>query len=247
MRCEDNGALERCANAGQKEGGTLIMHNGLRLKPSSLGSWCLCEVAKANRGVLEPQHERAFAELLRIMGPSPLILDVGARSGYYALWMKRLRPGSRCVVVEPDKGHLRSAQKNFELNQLQGQFFQAYIGSSCNRLVDGVQVLTIEEIARRLKTDYIDLLHADVGGYELELLQGTAPIFKDRGVNYLLISTHAKALHEECRAFLEAQRYVILADVNLPQSCVEDGLLVARRKELVGLEKIPLSSSCRQV
>jgi hypothetical protein len=145
------------------------------------------------------------------------------------------------VIVEPNKHRLAQAQKNFALNKLQAQFFNAYVSMSTGRKVEGVEVVTVEEISRRLRADYINLLHADVGGYELELLKGALPVLRDRGVDYTLISTHANGIHEECKTFLEAQRYVIIADITPEMSYVEDGLLVARRAELKGLDVIPLS------
>ena len=224
----------------------MIMHNGLRLSCNSIGSGCIRDILKANKGVAEPQHERAFAEILRVMGPSPLILDVGARNGFYSMWMKKVRPGARCVVVEPNKRHLENSRKNFALNKLYAQFYNAYVSMSTGRRVEGVEVVSVEEIARRLRADYINLLHADIEGYEMELIKGAIPVLKDRRVDYFVLSTHTDGLHRQCKALLETQRYLVIADIPPAMSYVSDGLLVARRSELRGLDVIPLSQKPAQ-
>ena len=242
LRCSDNAALPRVQNAGEIEGGAVVMHNGIKLHLSSLSRFSR-QVAQANKGVLEPQHERAFAEVLQTLGNSPLILDVGAREGYFGLWLKAARPGARCVIVEPNAHHLKQTQKNFLLNKIQGQFVRAYVGMHNGRIVEDTEVITIEELSRRIKTDYVAILTADIEGYELELLKGAAALMKDRMIDYIFLSTHTPSLHQDCREFLKLQKYTLIADIPLENSTDTDGLLVARRKELKGIDTLPLSGS----
>jgi len=238
-KCPQNEMLPRIPLAGQVENGSVLMHNGLLLRRASLrNDWA---IAVNNRGVLEPQHEYAFAQIAQSLGPAPTMLDIGARSGFYSMWLKMLRPGARCVMVEPNKSALKQGEKNFKLNKLQSQSMGAYISARGGRMIDNIPVKTITELSSHLKADYISILHADIQGYELELLTGGEPLIKDRGIDYVLISTHADVLHKDCREYLEQMRYIVLADIPPSVSYCPDGLLVMRRKELVkGIDPLPL-------
>jgi len=241
QKCPQNKMIPRVPEAGQVQNSTVLMHNGLRLGKKSLQrEW---PIAIHNKGVLEPQHEYVFAEVAHSLGPAPTMLDIGARSGFYSMWLKMLRPGARCVMIDADPSALKQGQNNFKRNNLMSQSMPAYVGARSGRFVDGLPVKTITELSNTLKADYISILHADIQGYELELLTGGEPLFKDRGIDYVFISTHADNLHEDCRSYLEHMRYMLLAQTLPSQSFCEDGLLLMRRKELVtGIDPIKIST-----
>lgn len=241
QECPQNKMIPRIPQAGVVKDGAVQMHNGLLLSRRSLQKeWAL---AIHNKGVLEPQHEYVFAQVAQSLGPAPTMLDIGARSGFYSMWLKMLRPGARCVMIDADSSSLKEGQKNFKRNSLISQAMPAYVGAHSGRLVDGLPVKTITELSSTLKADYISILHADIQGYELELLTGGEPLFKDRGVDYVFVSTHADTIHEDCRNYLEQMRYIVLAQTLPSESFCEDGLLLMRRKELVtGIDPIQISA-----
>lgn len=238
----DNLYLNRVHNAGTVEGSIAIAANGLKLTKSSLKSLFNLRLFRQNKGVLEPQHERAFAEVMKSQGPSPFVLDIGSRHGFYAAWGKLARPGARCVFITPERRDMAIAQKNFELNRMPLQAMRAYVGLNGGRTVEGIEVLTIDEITKKLRADYVAVMVADIEGYELELLHGAKPLMVDRVLDYILLSTHSESLHKECHKFLEELRYTFVANVAPSQAYGNDGLILARRKELrTGVDKIDIS------
>ena len=56
----------------------------------------------------------------------------------------------------------------------------------------------------------------------------------------LFISTH-EGQHDACRAAVLEQDYVLLAEHTIAESYSVDGLLVARRRELPGMEPVGIS------
>jgi len=240
--CPQNVLLPRVPGAGSVEKGHVLTHNGLRLSKESLGNNSDWQLLQANGGVLEPQQEFAFAEVARTLPNMPTMLDVGARSGFYSMWLKMMRPGARCVMVEPNLQFLKNGQKNFETNKLKSQSLGAYIGRKGGRTVEGVPVMTLLEVVNKVKTDYLSILLADIQGYELELVTGAEPLLKERAIDNIIISTHANALHNECRNFLQEYRYNVLVDIPPTRAYSPDGLLVVRRKELKGLETLGLEA-----
>ena len=77
------------------------------------------------------------------------------------------------------------------------------------------------------------------------MLEGAAQSFRRRLVDYVFISTHSQALHETCRERLKSSNYLILADADTQDTYSVDGLLVGRRRELPGLQPVPISLKTR--
>ena len=91
------------------------------------------------------------------------------------------------------------------------------------------------------KLDFIDILHADIQGFEMEMLQTMPLLIEKRGIGYIFISTHSNELHANCIDFLVANNYQILCDADLDATFSEDGLIVARDPHYPGIDKIEIS------
>jgi hypothetical protein len=73
------------------------------------------------------------------------------------------------------------------------------------------------------------------------MLHGARESFARQAVDYLFISTHHNFLHYRCIDELEAAGFVILAEADLIETYSTDGLIVAGRRGLPRLERIPIT------
>lgn len=241
----DNSHIPRVENAGQIVDHLLIMHNGLRVGELSYGGEGPRNLMIANRGVHEPQEERAFQEILKVLPKGSAMLELGSFWAFYSMWFYREVGDARCFCVEPDPENILMGKKNFALNFGENpprlNFQQAYVGALNGVANDGVNILNVDAMMANFKIDQLAVLHADTQGYEVDVLRGAEMALSGRKIDYIFISTHANEKHRICLALLRAHNYAILADVDLIETFSFDGLIVARRNELAGNGPFSLS------
>jgi hypothetical protein len=241
VKSDDNFYIDRVEGAGKIKNGRQIMHNGLKIY---LGSYYGPEVAKMlkeNKGVHEPQEERVFSEVLKKLKPGATMVELGAFWSFYSMWFNKEIENAKNYMVEGDDYNLGCGKRNFKLNGMTGKFIHANIGEFDNEKLSTPQIC-IKTLVARENISYIDILHSDIQGYELEMLRGATSIFENNMVGFIFISTHSQELHEECRNYLIQWGYEIIADADLSETFSEDGLLVAKSKEQK-IDKIYLSKN----
>jgi len=205
------------------------MHNGIRIKPLSYYGFPMLRMFKLSKGVHEPQEERVFQEVLKVMPRGATMLELGSYWAFYSMWFKKTVPGACCHMVEPEESGLKSGEGNFEINGLQGNFTRAFIGNEYKE--SSPPILTLDWILWEKKIPFLDLLHSDIQGYELQMLEGAANSFLQGKVGYVFISTHSNQVHDACENKLRDYGHVILHSINLDDSYSEDGLIVAARPD----------------
>jgi hypothetical protein len=180
--------IERVSMAGVVEGSDVYLHNGVRVPIRGRGTYYgpFSEILVINRGVHEPLEEYVFQQLLRVLGDSPLMLELGAYWGHYSMWLKKTRPNSTVILVEPDANNLATGVNNFEKNGLSGEFVKSTVGRAH---------LQIDAFCNIRKLKRIDVLHVDIQGYELEMLEGCHESLAETRIDYLFISTHSQDIH----------------------------------------------------
>lgn len=241
-RSTDNQFIPKVPNAGKVEHGNLILHNGIKVRESSYAGEGMRLLMKRNGGVHEPQEERYFQEVLKLLPEKPVMLELGAWWGFYSLWLKRERPQARCILVEPNASNLMYGKINFRLNDTRGEFFQAFVDKTeSSKRVEGVRVESVDSLFTRFNLNAIDVLHADIQGYELAMLQGALRALTNQTINYLFISTHGDALHGECVDFLKSFGYTVAVDIPPSQAYSVDGILVAVHPAIANYPRIELS------
>jgi hypothetical protein len=139
-----------------------------------------------NRGVHEPLEEYVFQQVLKRMPDSPSMIELGAYWGHYSMWFKKERPQGDVILVEPDPGCLKAGQDNFARNGFKGEFIHAFVGT---------EKFEVDAFFRNRKIKQLDILHTDIQGFEVEMLQGAQDVLAKRRVHYLFISTHSQAIH----------------------------------------------------
>ena len=212
------------------------MHNGLKVACGSYYGSYMQQVLVRNRGVHEPQEERVFQEVLRFIPSSGTMIELGANWSFYSMWFMHIVPGAQCLMVEPDPLCLNCGRLNFLLNGFHGTFVHAFIGKQSHNIPYATPVTTVDELMEQHHIAHLHLLHSDIQGFELDMLIGARKALVDRMVDYIFISTHSNHIHKQCIEELGARGYNIVTEHDLDESYSVDGLIVARRAEIAGLD-----------
>ena len=213
--------IERAPTAGVVEDGMVTLHNGLKVpltgKQSYYGDFS--QILVINRGVHEPLEEFVFQEMLRVLPKRPVMLELGAYWGHYSMWLKTVRPRARTILVEPSWEGLRAGQLNYERNGMEGEFVQAKVGRG---------ELEVDTFLEERGLERLDILHCDIQGAEVEMLEGAERFLSRHGADYIFVSTHSQELHQGVRDGLTRHGYRVEASSDFAfESTAFDGLVFA--------------------
>ncbi len=194
--------IEREPSAGVVEDGLVMLHNGIRVPVAGDASYYgdFSNILVINRGVHEPLEEYIFQELLPRLPEAPCMLELGAYWGHYSMWLKKARPQARVILVEPVEEYLEAGRQNFARNGVEGEFLRDFVG-------DGR--FQVDAFLKDRGIETVSVLHADIQGFEVEMLQGAAETLRRRRADYVLVSTHSKLKHRGVRAALTEFGYRI--------------------------------------
>ena len=219
-----------------------LMHNGVKVALHSYyDSQWLTDVIYGLKGHHEPQEEKCFYELLKYMPENATMIELGSYWAYYSLWFGAAVKNAKNYLIEPDPRRLEIGRKNFALNQKTGSFHRGYLGNVIDTDPDlnGAKRISIDDFLEEEKIEQVNVLHSDIQGAEHEMLK-SAVKHLDR-IDYFVISTHnPQTDHFPCLEFLKQHNFIILAEHTSEESCSGDGLIVARRKDVIGPEFIPI-------
>ena len=236
----DNAFIPRVAGAGEIRRGTQLMHNGLRVAVGSYYGPEMAVMLKRNRGVHEPQEERVFQMVLPEMPEGASMLELGCFWAFYSMWFASVVKNPRCLLLETELFNLKNGQRNFSLNGFAAEWLHAHVGNTVDQC-SSPPVITVDYILQKFGVGRLDILHSDVQGYEVAMLDGAAEALSSGRVRYVFISTHSSDLHAECEKILRAYNYVMLTSINLDDTFSEDGLIVARHPNYEGIEPVSCS------
>lgn len=233
VSCADNSFIPRVADAGRLRDGWITMHNGIDVSALGYYGEGVLNMLIENRGVHEPQEERAFAKVLPHVAPGSAMLELGAYWGFYSLWFAKEIGNARCYLVEPSFTAIESGRLNFAHAGKPGVFERAFVGKATGTDPDdGTPIITVDDFCERHAIDRLAILHADIQHAEADMLLGASRMLGGRLVDHVFISTHTVPLHDRCVQLLEGHGYAILASANPRQSFSIDGLIVARSPEI---------------
>jgi len=192
--------IERVPMAGCVEDGNVFLHNGIRVPFKGDGAYygLFSQLLIINRGVHEPLEEYVFQEVLRGIREAPVMLELGAYWAHYSMWLQKHRPQATLFMVEPRETAIAVGMNNLRVNECRGQFIKGAIGRNA---------LNVDGLMPSLKIDHLDILHADIQGAELEMLEGAHQTFSEKRVDYVFVSTHGQDKHYATIAALERLRY----------------------------------------
>jgi hypothetical protein len=199
-----NVLISRVPEAGYvDEKNCVILHNGNRVPIKGRFSYYedFSDVLIINRGVHEPLEEYCFQSMLsRLRTDTPTMLELGAYWSHYSMWLKKVCPQGTCFMVEPDRHNLECGKHNFGINGYSGEFINATVGKSGFQLDAFVSQRGIAEL---------HVLHSDIQGYELEMLQGGKTFLSENRARYVFVSTHSESLHDSVIEQLRSYSYRI--------------------------------------
>jgi hypothetical protein len=222
-----NMMIDRVPQAGFVDSeGKVILHNGLKVPQSGPDAYYgkFSQILVLNRGVHEPLEEFVFQELIKKLPDQPVMVEVGAYWAHYSMWLKKVKPQARVIMAEPENTFLDVGRRNFSHNGLAGEFVNAFIG---NR--GGTHERTLDQLLSGCGLDVIDILHSDIQGAELILLEQAKQTLASGRVKRLMISTHSQALHKEILTLVRSIGFEIEVDSDFDtHTTSQDGLIVAR-------------------
>lgn len=220
-----------------------LMHNGIKIITNSYydTQW-LTDVMQGLKGHHEPQEEKCFYEVLKYIPENATMFELGSYWGYYSLWFAFQIKGAKNYLIEPDIKRLEVGKRNFQLNNKSGNFRRGYLGQLGETSIDtiGAEYISIDDFMEKENIDHVNIIHADIQGGEYDMLK-SAVKHLDK-IDYFFISTHGdQTCHLYCLDFFKNYGFTVLAEHNQAESCSGDGLIVAKRKNVVGPEKISIN------
>lgn len=246
-RCRDADAIPKVANAGEVV--TLpdstriqIMHNGIKvLAGSYYGAWSI-ELISRCQGHHEPQEELSFYKLLPHVKEDATMLEIGAYWSYYSIWFLLNNPNRRAIAIEPSPHCLEIGRRNAALNGCDIEFVQGFVGGVGPEHapfdVGGGEIHTLKRIdvpslLREKGVSYLDILHCDGQGCELDLLVSCANLLEAKKIGFVVLSTHIlpelpdPLLHQRCLEVVKVLGGTVLAEHDVHESFSADGQIVA--------------------
>lgn len=225
--CIDTDSIERVENSGKVFENYQLMFNGIKIiKDCYCGEW-MTELIKSAGGFHEPQEEKAFYEVLKRIPDNSKMLEVGSFWAWYSMWFNKNIKNAKNYLVDCDENFLNIGVENFRLNDMIGNFE-----------LNSVPNFTMEYFFNKHNIDFLDILHSDIQGFEIQLLESCRPLMHKIG--YIFVSTHSDFLHDECIKIIKESSFVILCENNLRESCSVDGFIVAKNpnidKELTNIK-----------
>jgi hypothetical protein len=237
-KSSDNQRIHKISGAGKLKNGKLVMHNGLVIDPLSYYGAPVMRMLMENDAVHEPQEEYVFQEVLKYIPEKATMLEVGCYWGFYSMWFATKVKGARNFLTDNQDGIAR-AQANFNMNRLKAKFMTGYIGK--DNPGSPIPITNVDKICRDNNISYLDIMHADIQGFELEMLETMPEMLQKKAIGFFFISTHSQELHYGCIEYLKSKGYLILCHADLNDSFSEDGLIVARNPAYPGPDSFDIS------
>jgi hypothetical protein len=192
--------IRRVPEAGVVRDGLVCLHNGNWVPLEGEGAYFggFSEILAINRGVHEPLEEYVFQQVVATLPAAPVMMELGSYWAHYSMWLKRVRPGSFPIMVEPLDLHMRAGMANFTRHGFAGEFIQQFVGAGH---------LEIDAFLASRPGLRLDVLHADIDLHEVDMLQGAGLSLASKKIDRLFVSTHTQALHNEVVEILDRAGY----------------------------------------
>jgi hypothetical protein len=241
----DNQRIQHVDEAGKIYSDHQVAHNGLKISLGSYYDYGNTHLLVENKGVHEPQEEYAFDEILQSLPARSTMLELGSYWAFYSMWFASRVPDSKCFMVEPDPHKMNFGKLNFKKNNLSGTFDLGFISDKAD-LRPSVPFYSVDFLMTKHGIPHLTLLHSDIQGYELKMLEGADAALQHQEIDYFFISTHSNQLHIDCITKLQSHGYLIVCDANLDESYSVDGLIVAKRPGMIGPDHLEISKRTKQ-
>ncbi len=222
-----------------------IMHNGVLVEYGGyFGDW-MSEVIKTLRGHHEPQEEKVFHEIIQLLPNKAVMIELGAYWSYYSLWFNKAIKNPTNYCLEPDPKNLDLGKRNAKVNKAKNMnFIQAAAGKEDGQIISfkpqegdfppvRVPIKSVDGIVKENNIDFVDILHMDIQGIELEALEGASRAIKEGKVRFIIVSTHHYSIsedpliHEKCLNLIRQLGGTVIVEHAIHESFSGDGLIAA--------------------
>lgn len=254
LACRDCDHLERVEGAGSivdhKGVPVQIMHNGIKVLKDGYYNQHLTEIIRGLRGCHEPQEELVFHEVLKYIPSKAVMIELGSYWCFYSLWFNKVIPDAVNHMIEPIPQNIRIGMENFRLNDAMGNFTQAFVSNRPHCYAQVVEQdikiyiphISVDQYLELHNIPYVHMLHSDIQGAELAMLDGGRKAIEAGKIGYIFISTHSDdRLHAPCIDFLKSNGFKIIAAHTMRESFSFDGLIVARAAHVQGPDEVVIS------
>jgi hypothetical protein len=242
VSCPDNSDIPRSIDAGRVIGSTVVMHNGIKIRALGYYGGGILNLLIRNKGVHEPQEEKAFQEVLKYIPDGATMLELGAYWGFYSIWFAKSIRAAHCYLIEPDPRNIESGRQNLRLNGIKAKLFRSAVGDPKTTNLKSLKTISLDKFCKDRNIAKIDILHSDIQGAELSMIEGGVHLLEGLLIDYIFISTHTDEIHYACIARLKSFGYQILCSADLKNTYSYDGLIVAKSPSVQGPEMISISS-----
>jgi FkbM family methyltransferase len=269
LKCKDSDHIPRCSNAGKilknsKGENIQIMHNGIKVIAGGYyGKWMQDLILKC-KGIHEPQEEAFFYELMKHISYDATMIEIGGYWSYYSIWflksyqnflISKFKKKKRSIIVEPEPLYLEIGKKNASLNECTIEFLNAFAGSNYSRSEEFIAEksgrllipkVSVSYLLEEYSINYLDILHIDCQGAELDILKSCHELVKKIG--WIFVSTHSHHIsgdfltHQKCLNFLSEIGANIIVEHDVHESYSGDGFICAKFGEIPKKWKQPTLS-----
>lgn len=144
--------------------------------------------------------EEVCLKLKKLNNGGYSMIELGSNQAYYSCLFRAIIDGVgnniKCknILLEPTPSHMERGINHFKLNGFEGLYERGGIGHYwCwhDRWHDNtIPTYTIDDLMAKYDITELDVLHSDIDGNEIRLLETSASAFKDRKINYIFLLTH---------------------------------------------------------
>ena len=160
-----------------------------------------------------------FQEVLSDIQDNATMIELGSYWSFYTIWFNKKIKNAKNYCIEPEERNMKVGIDNCNLNNVKADFTQGFIGNNN---------IKISNFVLEKNIDYIDILHSDIQGYELQLLEDIIPLLNEKKIKYIFVSTHSNTIHYDCLELLKKCNYRIIASADFgKETFCCDGIIVA--------------------
>lgn len=144
------------------------------------------------------------------------MIELGSNQAYYSLLFKSILKDKDVlsIMVEPHKPYLSRGVEHFRINGFSGIFLNKSIGDEwvAHHSKFDVETISVDELIEEYELAELSILHSDIDGSEIKMLQGCEQSFSKKKIKYAFILTHGLKTHLECLNIISNYDYKILLD-----------------------------------
>jgi hypothetical protein len=144
------------------------------------------------------------------------MIELGSNQAYYSLLFKSILKDKnvKSIMVEPHDPYLIRGIEHFNINNYDGIFLNKSIGNIwvAHNIDFGKEITSVDEIIKEYELDCLTILHSDIDGAELSMLNGSDWALSNKKIKYAFILTHGLEIHLKCLDIISKYDYQILLD-----------------------------------